>query len=365
MRILFDGKIFSDQHVGGINRYFVCLINHFPEGHDIVFTSDDHRNILYPEPSRCRLIFYNRYRLKPYALARRIEKYYFRWHISRFKPHIVHPSWYSLLTEQTWEQCPYPSVVTVHDMIHELFPSMFESDSLVPRLKKRAIEAANAIICVSENTRIDLLKFYPNAEPKVTVIPQATDIGEHMAHGPEQIPERPFFLFVGNRSQYKNFSILLEVLGKISHMLQDVVLCVVGGPLTPKERKRADELGISGRIEIYGNVTDAHLAKLYYHSIALVYPSLYEGFGIPPLEAMACGTVVVAANRSSIPEIVGEAAVLFDPDSVEDLAHCLQTVVSTPTLRDELIISGRARAALYSWDNTARMSLEVYKKAVR
>jgi glycosyltransferase involved in cell wall biosynthesis len=140
-----------------------------------------------------------------------------------------------------------------------------------------------------------------------------------------------------------------------------VALCVVGAPFNEREEKLILDLKLSDAIEQYGYVTDAHLAKLYRCSRAFVYPSFYEGFGIPPLEAMACGTAVIASNRSSIPEVVGDAGVLFDPASSDELADILPGLHGDEGLREQLIARGYERAKSFSWEKTAAQTVEIYR----
>jgi glycosyltransferase involved in cell wall biosynthesis len=141
-----------------------------------------------------------------------------------------------------------------------------------------------------------------------------------------------------------------------------LALCVVGTPFSNTERKLIAELGLVQAIEHYEQVSDAHLAKLYHHSVAFIYPSLYEGFGIPPLEAMACGTPVVASNRSSIPEVVGDAGLLFDPENMDELTDILITLTDDPSQRERLIARGQERAKAFSWDKTVSQTLEIYRE---
>ena len=144
----------------------------------------------------------------------------------------------------------------------------------------------------------------------------------------------------------------------------DVALCVVGPPLTNVQLELAEALE-SHHVSYTTAVRQtAHLAKLYLHSVALVYPSLYEGFGIPPLEAMACETAVIAANRSSIPEVVGDAAILVDPESVEQISAAMMTLLEDRSRREVLIGLGRDRAKHFSWDRMAVETREVYREVV-
>jgi glycosyltransferase involved in cell wall biosynthesis len=222
--------------------------------------------------------------------------------------------------------------------------------------------AAQAVICISENTKNDLLERYPVAADKVRVTHLASEIDASLALGPETVPSRRYFLYVGLRYRYKNFNGLLAAFARMLSARPGLALCVVGAPFNDTEKKLIVELGLASAVEHYEQVSDAHLAKLYYHSVAFVYPSLYEGFGIPPLEAMACSTPVVASNRSSIPEVIGDAGLLFDPERTDELTDILITLTDDPPLREQLIAKGHKRAKAFSWDKTVSQTLEIYRE---
>jgi glycosyltransferase involved in cell wall biosynthesis len=291
-----------------------------------------------------------------------LEKSYFRAVTALNSFDVVHPTYYSLLTRQEINKCRYPIVVTVHDTIHEIFGERLDRSGQEVENKRKAISAAQAIICISENTKKDLLERYPFAEKKVTVTHLASEIDASLSHGFEPVSSRPYYLYVGSRDAiYKNFDGLLLAFAKAVSIRPDIALCVVGSPFSETEKKLIAELKLSDRIEHYRYISDRHLAKLYRCSVALVYPSLYEGFGIPPLEAMSCGTVVVASDCSSIPEVVGEAGILFNPQSTGDLADILLSLLDNPIERDRLIAQGHQRAQSFSWDKTVAQTLDVYR----
>jgi len=171
---------------------------------------------------------------------------------------------------------------------------------------------------------------------------------------------RPYFLFVGDRSGYKNFDGLLTAFAKVAAAENDVTLRVVGEPLSKTEQKLILEKGITQRLEFMGRVNDDRLSELYAGSVALVYPSFYEGFGIPLLEAMTCGTAIIAANRSSIPEVVGQAGLLFDPGR-DELADAMLFLMHNPTARKALIAAGDERVRQFGWDKTIEETLRVYR----
>ena len=255
-------------------------------------------------------------------------------------------------------------MITVWDMIHELFPDGLDPNGDFARLKRKAIEAAQKVICISENTKRDLLERYSIPETRVSVTLLAPELDESMAHGAEVVPSRPYYLYVGSRAApYKNFDFLLNAFAKLAQVSREPMLCVVGAVFDEREQTLIKTLGLEDHIQHYCLITDSHLAKLYRCSVALVYPSLYEGFGLPPLEAMACGTVAVASNVSSIPEVTGEAAVLFDPASEDELMAILRSLLTDDERRAGLIIKGRQHAQKFSWDQTVSQTIDVYRAA--
>jgi glycosyltransferase involved in cell wall biosynthesis len=360
MRILYDGQIYALQKAGGINRYFANLINRLPQDFTPALTICQSQKVNYPTHANLKTFFYQRWRFRPSRISYWLNQYYFRAIVSFNHFNVIHPTYYSLLTHQEFKQCRYPVVLTVYDMIHELFAKQIDAKGKQIEAKRKAILAAQAIICISENTKKDLLERYSLPEEKVTVTYLASEIDASFSHGSEPVPSRPYYLYVGSRAKYKNFDRLLAAFAKAVSVQPDITLCVVGAPFNETEQKQIAELQLSNRIEHYAYASDTHLAKLYRCSVAFVYPSLYEGFGIPPLEAMSCGTAVVASNCSSIPEIVGDAGILFDPESIGDLADILLSLLDSPTERDSLIAKGQQRAQAFSWDKTAAQTLEVY-----
>lgn len=366
MRILYDGKIYSMQTAGGINRYFANLISRLPENFCPTLLTPELKEVNFPTHPNLKIYKYGRLPLKhiSWKLGKFCSFFETRYveTVSLSKSFdIVHPTYYSLLTRREINEYRVPIVITVHDMIHDLFPTQTASAEQSVAEKRRAVTAADAVICVSENTKKDLLELYGISEKKVSVIHHASELHSGLASGPEPVPAKPYYLYVGSRASYKNFDCLLRAFANTRAARPDFALCVVGSPFSDAEQKRIAELKLAEWIEHYGHARDEQLAKLYRCSVAFVYPSLYEGFGIPPLEAMACGTVVIASNCSSIPEVVGDAGILFDPKSVDELTDALLFIVDHPAERERLIVEGRLRAQMFSWDKTVAQTLEVYR----
>lgn len=362
MRILYDGAIYQWQSAGGINRYFTNLINRLPADFSPVLTTFRKRGIDFPSHPRLKILGFERFR--PQRLSLKLEKLYLSRVAAEGKFDLVHPTYYSLLSQAHLVRGSAPLVVTFWDMIHDLFPELDPSGRVIS-MKRAAAAAADAIICISENTRNDLVERYSVSESKVIVTHLAASIDIGQSHGDQQVPSRPFFLYVGSREGYKNFDTLLAAFSKVAAADRDAGICLVGPAFTADEKKQIAELGLANRIENYGAVDDEHLAKLYRHSLAFVYPSLYEGFGLPPLEAMACGTVVIASNRASLPEVVGEAGLLFDPDSDDKLAEIMNYILENPAARESFVAKGLARSRTFSWEKTTNQTVELYRSLGR
>lgn len=359
MRILYDGQIYKYQAAGGITRYFANLISRLPQSFMPHLTIPPQQEIIYPVHSNLKILKYNS--LRPLRLFNNLEKYYFQ-SIAAFKNFdIVHPTYYNSLTQQNLNKYCNPIVITVYDMVHEIFRNKIDPKGEHVELKRKAISTAQKIICISENTKKDLINFYSVPEEKITVTYLASSIDASLSYGTEPVPSHPYYLYVGSRdSNYKNFDTLLLAFRKAVSVKPEIKLCVVGYPFSETEVKLIADLNLSDRIEHYAYASDAHLAKLYRCSLAFVYPSLYEGFGIPPLEAMSCGTAVIASNCSSIPEVVADAGILFDPKSTSDLADILLLLLDNSAERDRLITKGHQRAKGFSWDKTVAQTLDVY-----
>lgn len=366
MRILYDGLIYSSQSTGGINRYFNNIISRLPSHWTPSLAVRSCDNIRYPCHPRFRLLRHRPLRVFPKTrVFYWLDKYYFQPFRLRTHPHIFHPTYYYLLNHQQLDAYKCPIVLTVWDMINEIFSEQLDPTGHYARMKKKALFSAQALICISENTKKDLLERYALPEDTISVIHLASEIDESYSYGPELIPDAPYYLYVGSRAPYKNFQGALKALAKAVSVRSDVRLCVVGRPFSREEEILIHSLKLDSSILHYGLSDDRHLAKLYRNSLALIYPSFYEGFGIPPLEAMSCGTVVVASHSSSLPEVVGDGGILFDPRRHDDLADILLFLLDNPSKRDHFIAKGKQQAQKFSWEHTVSQTLDVYQSLIK
>jgi glycosyltransferase involved in cell wall biosynthesis len=259
-----------------------------------------------------------------------------------------------------------PIVVTVHDMIAELYPGSFPRRDMTPRHKRQSLAEAAMVFAVSETTKADLVQLLDYAPSKVRVIPNGVNLPDEVAEvaALEKFAQtlRPYVLYVGQRNEYKNFPSVLRALENKS--LRGLDLVCFGGPqFDATERSLIENSRLTDRVK-HVSGDDVLLGAFYRGASCLVYPSRYEGFGIPPLEAMVRDCPVVASTGGSIPEVLGDAAVLVDPDDIDGFARGVDSVVVEGKRRSELVLAGRRRAAMYSWDTTADLALAAYRELI-
>ncbi len=360
MRILFDHQSFCRQKYGGIARYYTELIRHFLSSQDVEIS------LPFPLARTSYLL-----ELEGLHFPRRFADIeipgmaHAAWAIgcasvsaalpfSRFD--VFHPTYYH----------PYfmpflrkPFVLTVYDMIHERFSHLF-ADHRTSMYKRYLAERAAHIVAISQNTADDLCDMYGISSDKVSVVHLGSSLG---GLSPERMnaPDR-YLLFVGKREGYKNFGMFLS--SAVSSMERDrdlQIVCVGGGAFTSVELKMLHEYRMENRV-IQVDVSDSQLAFLYGNAIAFVFPSLYEGFGIPLLEAMNCGCPVIASNTSSLPEVAGEAALYFDPAREGDLEEKLVLVLENEDVSRRLIGLGHERSHKFSWSLCAEETLSIYRR---
>jgi glycosyltransferase involved in cell wall biosynthesis len=263
----------------------------------------------------------------------------------------------------------------VHDLVPLRLPALVPARHrwAVRCLLGGALRRARRVIAVSETTRAELLARYRLPAARIAVVPEAA--GAEFAPPASRVLAtararygltRPYVLFVGFLEPKKNLATLLEAVARLERRgaWGPTELLIVGAPgwgLDPVPRVRA--LGLDGTVRFLGPAPDADLPALYAGALAFAFPSLWEGFGLPVLEAMAAGAPVVASNRGALPEITAGAAILADPEP-EPFAEALGRLLGDPALRERLRAAGLLRAAEFSWERTARETLAVYRAAV-
>jgi glycosyltransferase involved in cell wall biosynthesis len=366
MNIFYEGTIFSrsmGQPFGGISRYFQRLIERLPAEHTPWLSLLGRNDGFAPRHPRLRTLQLQTSRYRPWRLFSPLEKWLCRHH-ERWVPHAIqHPTYYNGLDGQPLRRQKGALVVTVYDMIHELFPQEFPGAAQFLETKRQAILAADVVICISEKTKADVLELVKIPADRLKVIYLAAD--QPVKSPAESSPvtqDPPYLLYVGQRrSRYKNFALLLQAFAQVAPAERDLHLYVAGPAWTEEEKRTLAQLPGSSRIRLIPEPDDQTIDRLYRHSQALVYPSRYEGFGLPPVEAMQAGTAVISSNGGSLPEVVGTAGLTFNPDSLDELTGCINQLLHSPGLRSRLIQQGFSQAAKFSWDQTADQTMQLYK----
>jgi alpha-1,3-rhamnosyl/mannosyltransferase len=387
MNIVFDARVIQD-HFPGIGRYAFNLLAELPEH----MRPDETLVVLHDSTAMST-------RLPIPALREKLWLPGVHWidwpapifdarNVLGLLPHLPH------VTPGAIAHFPYyvhpvisklPSVTTIYDAISFVYPEYTPSSLgrlTIRLLHELAIRASRMVITISQSAARDLVRFFPSAQRKLVVTPLAPDpiFAPRSEDAIRRVREKfglaePFALYLASNKPHKNLIRLMEawklVDGYWLNNTQTVPLTntqhptlVIAGhqdPRYPQALERARELGIVGRVRVVGAVPDDEAAALYSACELFVFPSLYEGFGLTPLEAMACGAPVACSNTSSLPEVAGDAALTFDPTKPDEIAStCLRTL-NDPSLQSSLRECSLRQAAAFTWSETARRTIEVYR----
>ena len=356
-----DEQIFAIQPYGGISRMFAELALQFADGvvPDVELAPINapivNRYVL-DDPSLTKALGVTEARNEWLALAR----YFARMR----RPNgvdIVHNTFY--LPHGLTKIGQAKRIVTIHDMIPELMPHTRRRLDFIT-LKKRYVDHADHVICVSEATKQDLIKVYGIPHAPISVVHHGVDPRFHPDVPPADfLPER-YLLFVGHRKTYKDAQVLFRAFAQVAKEDATLQLLLVGGDgLSAEEVQRLSALGIRDRVS-QRYLSDDLMASAYVHAELFVFPSHFEGFGLPALEAMACGTPVVLARATSLPEVGGDAAAYFEPGDDADLARVLRELLADAGARADLRQRGLARAASFTWTAAAERTAAVYRAAL-
>ena len=365
MKVLYDHQIFTYQVYGGISRYFYELMNHLSQNQDIKFEiSLKYSNNHYLENvnfTNHKTFFKDiNFKGKTHIMTS-INELHDKRLLIKHDFDVFHPTYYNSHFLKYIDNKPF--VVTVYDMIHELYPELFSNKDKTAERKKILTRKADNIFAISENTKKDLIEICDVPEDKVKVTYLANSLISSNCLTFDKLTEKydiskPYLLYVGSRSSYKNFGMLLNIYS--DHFSENFGLICFGGNIFNKvELKKIASIKTSHKV-IQLSGSDDLLASLYKHAFCFVYPSLYEGFGIPPLEAMSMGCPVIASNASSIPEVVDDAAILFDPHSKDELIDAVESLYDE-SKRNDLIKRGFEQEKKFSWDKMANETLDIYK----
>ena len=373
MQVFFDDQIFQKRSVGGISRYICDLAIALARTGKIQVTlfGGWSKNILLQELSKTpnlRIVNIPRKnQLKINSFARIVSRiwriYLFQVVQKRDREIIYHPTFFQV--DLNLHKKAAATVATFYDMIPEIF---IDEKQLQHRTEKlRMAEVADRIIAISNSTRKDLSRFYPFVKDKVEVVYLGSSLGllQNDRGVSIKYAKNKYFLMVGNRNSYKNGLVCFRAFALIAREFPEICLVVCGGKRQPSkdERRLIDDHNLGNRIHFL-SADDGMLTTLFRGAVGLVYPSLYEGFGLPVLEALQNACPVVTTPSSSIPEVAGNAAFYIDPHDPQTIANAMKTLLENPKRRQGYIEDGYRQAQKFSLEIAAQETINVYRKAV-
>ena len=383
IRILYDHQAFDMQKFGGVSRIFAELFNEFLLLNTIEpiipfrYTENEYlRHVSSFERQHIAQRKLNFARKNPVLrkAAKAFDQFDPESNLNRSKFSlsngnfdIFHPTYYDTYFLNYLKNKPF--VLTVFDMIHEIYPEYFSHDKKTIENKKKLIYSADKIICISESTKKDLLKFYDIPEEKARVIYLGNSMipGQNKTDINFEIPQK-YILFVGSRAGYKNFDSFIKASAPLLTKDPDLFVVASGGyqgsdGFSASELQLITQLGIAKQVKSF-SVSDRQLAFLYENALCYVFPTLYEGFGFPVLEAFSCNCPAVISNRSSLPEVGGDAVEYIDPLNIENMTEVINNVITNLPLRNFMIEMGKKQREKFSWRKTAQETLSLYQELI-
>ncbi len=361
MTVFYDHQAFSLQDYGGVSRIFSELVKGINQkGHhahlSLLYSDNVHlkENGLAPHS-----LFRNSYLIKKRKIRYTVNQWYNVADIRKNSFDVYHPTYYSpdLIRYVKYK----PIVVTFHDMIHEKLSDQFSelrSDVKLIEEKKAIVHSATHIIAVSENTKKDVVEIYGIDPSKIKVV----HLGSSFATPTGNMADAnisPYLLYVGNRGLYKNFIPFLKAVAPFLLKNKLSFICAGGKEFSKEETEIIAALKVE-KLVSQQPANDKKLAQLYSNALGFVFPSLYEGFGIPILEAFSCDCPCILSNTSSLPEVAQNAAVYMDPYDPASMYHAVETIFNSSSLRTDLAINGKNRLKNFSWNKHVDETLDLY-----
>ncbi|WP_266364915.1 glycosyltransferase family 4 protein [Tellurirhabdus rosea] len=369
MRILFDHQIISLQNYGGISEYFSKIIDGINEtegctaeltnpnlGNEVILKKLDKINSW--ERIVWKSLPHKGYRVRNIYTSVKLK-------VSTYD--IFHPTYYNPYFLK-WIPTTKPWTFTYHDMTHERMGSLFPGlkNELFQQEKKYLVNKASKFIAISHTTKNDILEYYKINSDRVQVIHHGNpfedvDIG---AIPPIESLHEPFLLFVGTRYNYKNFNHYLIAVAPLLKKYSIKLICAGGGLFSLEEKQIIAKLGIATLVTQV-SINKKRLIQLYKSAIAFTYPSLYEGFGLPILEAFACGCPCILSDIEVFQEVAGkDAALYFSPYDVDSIRQSIERILNNSDLGGNLIDQGKERLKYFSWANTLNKTLSLYMELI-
>lgn len=362
MRILYDFEGFIVQRYGGLSRYFYELISNLKNLEDINIYLYMGFHINEYGLQKFKKDFDSFFGIKiPYIprtkfIISKLERQRFINYRTNCPHDIFHQTYYNKYPRKPGEMI----VVTIHDMIHELYPENFPSIDNTSENKQYTALNSDGIICISQSTKRDLIERFNAPENKIKVIYHGNSLKLNVTE--PAIHKNPYLFYVGVRKGYKNFDALYKAYKSSSIINSEYnLVCFGGGKFSRKEISAFKNDKLKDKIFHYSG-SDIVLANLYKYASLFIYPSKYEGFGIPLLEAMHYGCPIISGDKSSLPEVAGDAAEYFDTESFEDLMNKILKVLNDSALRKNLREKGFEREKLFGWDICSKQTYDFYKE---
>ncbi len=357
MKVFYDHQVFNLQRYGGASKYFLKLIENFSNNVDPTIISLFNKNIYLTKTEKKKtFIQYKRNIPILSQFTKFLNKSFFNYNLKYNKPDIIH---YTYFNEKNLYKTDVKKIVTEYDLIKEKFYPEDYFDQI--EFKKKLYKDVDQIICISENTKKDLVEYYKIDEKKIITIHLGVD--ENKNYNEKKIDTKPYILFVGARKRYKNFFNLLKAYSlsnKINEQFN--IICFGGGNFSKDEKVLMKDLKISNNNIFYQEGNDFDLNFFYKKARMFIYPSLYEGFGLPILEAMNMSCPVACSKTSSFLEIGRKAVIYFDPNSVESIKDTLEHTLFDDQKIKEIKIKGLENIKNFSWKDCANKTEMIYKK---
>ena len=358
MKIFFDHQIFNLQKFGGISNYLINLNNNLNINNTAMIISFFYKNHYLKKNNFSKKKFFYKKVGPFYKLVSKINQVYFDYYVKKCNPDIIH---YSYFNEKIVYKSKAKQVITEYDLIKERFYKKYFIDQI--EYKKKLFSNLDQIICISENTKKDLITEYNINESKISVIKLA--VNKSKVFRSKHIKLKPYILFVGNRGRYKNFINVIKAYSKSEKLKKDFdFVCFGGGNFSKNEENLFRELKLDRKKCHFFEGDEEDLNFFYKKAKIFIFPSLYEGFGLPLLEAMNMECPVLCSNTSCFPEIVNDAAILFDPSDIESIKHSLEQNIYDDKLLIDLKKKGNKNLSKYSWEKCTFETEEIYKKII-
>ena len=359
MKIFFDHQVFNLQRYGGISKYFLKLIENFSDSIDPTIISLFYKNIYLTKFKKKKSLFYYKNDIpKCNKLIKFLNTSFVNYNLEYKKPDIIH---YTYFNEKNLYKTNVKKIITEYDLIKEKFYYKKYFDQI--NFKKKLYQDVDEIICISENTKKDLIEYYNLDEKKISTIYLGVDSNKNFNN--KKIDLKPYILFVGTRTRYKNFKNFLKAYSLSEKINSNFdIICFGGGDFNSEEINTMSELKIFKNNVHYHEGDDYDLNFYYKKARLFIYPSLYEGFGLPILEAMNMSCPVACSKTSSFLEIGGNAVVYFDPNSIGSIIDAMEQILFDNQKIENIKIKGLENIKRFSWKDCAKKTEIVYKKVL-